>query len=84
MTRGAAAAGVALISSVGSTGGFFGPAIIGWTRELTGSFSGALVFLAVVCIVAALVALRLGGVMRHLLNAGAPGRPGRTDLETAR
>ncbi len=84
LTRSAAAAGVALINSVGSTGGFFGPAIIGWTRGLTGSFSGALVFLAVVCVVAALVALRLGGMMRHLLDANAPSRPGHTDLETAR
>ena len=58
--------------------------MIGWMRELAGSFSGALVFLAVVCVVAALVALRLGSIMRHLLTASAPGHPGRTDPETAR
>lgn len=84
LTRGAAAAGVALINSVGSTGGFFGPAVIGWMRELTGSFSGALIFLAVVCVVAALVALRLGRVMHHLLNTGAPDHPGHAYPETTR
>jgi len=82
LTRGAAAAGVALINSVGSTGGFFGPAVIGWMRELTGSFSGALVFLAVVCVVAAVVALRLGSLMQHLLRTSVPDDPGRAHPET--
>lgn len=84
LTGGAAAAGVALINSVGSTGGFFGPAVIGWIRQVSGSFSGSLVFLATMCVMAALVALLLGGMMRHLLTAGAQTHSARALPGTAR
>ena len=84
LTGGAAAAGVALINSVGSTGGFFGPAVIGWIRQVSGSFSGSLVFLAAMCVMAALIALLLGSMMRHLLTTGAQARSARTLPGTAR
>ena len=41
----AAAAGFALINSVGNLGGFFGPYLTGWVREATGKFSLTLVVL---------------------------------------
>ena len=84
LTGGAAAAGVALINSVGSTGGFFGPAVIGWIRQVSGSFSGSLVFLAAMCVMAALVALLLGSMMEHLLTTSAPARPSGVLPESAR
>jgi ACS family tartrate transporter-like MFS transporter len=34
-----AAAGIAAINATGNLGGFFGPTLIGWTREATGSFT---------------------------------------------
>ena len=40
----AAAAGIALINSVGNIGGFFGPYIIGLVRTCTGTFRGGLLF----------------------------------------
>jgi MFS transporter, ACS family, tartrate transporter len=40
-----AAAGLALINSVGNFGGFFGPTLTGWIRQHTGSFALALVAL---------------------------------------
>jgi ACS family tartrate transporter-like MFS transporter len=40
----AAAAGIALINSVGNLGGFFGPYIIGLVRTYTGTFRGGLLF----------------------------------------
>lgn len=43
----AAAAGFALINSVGNLGGFFGPYLTGWIRETTGKFSLTLVVLGV-------------------------------------
>lgn len=67
LTGTAAAAGIALINSVGSTGGFFGPTIIGWVRDATGGFQGALVFLAVVMAITAVLILALGRSMRDLL-----------------
>ncbi len=84
LTGGAAAAAVALINSVGSTGGFFGPAVIGWIRQATGSFSGSLVFLAAMCVMAAVVALLLGSMMRLLLTTHAQVGPARAVPETAR
>ena len=37
-----AAAGIAAINSIGNLGGFFGPSLIGYARELTGSFTAGL------------------------------------------
>lgn len=57
----AAAAGIALINSIGNLGGFFGPSIIGWMREVSGDYqSGLLTLAGALMIQAALVAsLRL-------------------------
>jgi MFS transporter, ACS family, tartrate transporter len=68
LTRTAAAAGIALINSLGSVGGFFGPVVIGWSREMTGSFAGALTFVAAVLLMAAITALLLGRMMRPILE----------------
>jgi MFS transporter, ACS family, tartrate transporter len=38
----AAAAGIAIINSVGNLGGFFGPYLIGFVRTETGSFQGSM------------------------------------------
>ena len=42
----AAAAGIALINSVGNLGGFVGPTVMGWLRGVTGSYSAGLLVLA--------------------------------------
>ena len=42
----AAAAGLAFINSVGNIGGWFGPTIVGWAADMTGSFRGGLYALA--------------------------------------
>lgn len=46
LTGAAAAAGIALINSIGNLGGYFGPFVVGWIRESTNSFEMALYFLA--------------------------------------
>ncbi len=52
-----AAAGIALINSLGNLGGAVGPSMMGWLRDLTGGYVGGLLVLAGVLIVeAALVA----------------------------
>lgn len=71
LTGTAAAAGIALINSVGSTGGFFGPSIIGWVRDATGGFEGALLFLAAAMVVTAGAILVLGHSMRDMMRAPA-------------
>jgi ACS family tartrate transporter-like MFS transporter len=52
-----AAAGIALINSIGNLGGFVGPYLIGWIREQTGSFSLALIALAMFPLIGALITL---------------------------
>ena len=42
LSRSAAAAGIALINSVGNLGGIIGPMAIGWAKDATQSFAGAL------------------------------------------
>lgn len=55
LTGAGAAAGIALVNSIGNVAGFAGPYIVGLLKEATGSFSAALLFLA--------AALALGGLM---------------------
>jgi MFS transporter, ACS family, tartrate transporter len=42
LTGVAAAGGLAFINSIGTLGGFVGPAVVGWLKDLTGSFSAGL------------------------------------------
>ena len=47
----AAAGGIALINSIAALGGFLSPAVIGWIKTATGSFSIALYGLAALLVV---------------------------------
>jgi ACS family tartrate transporter-like MFS transporter len=70
LTGGSSAVGIALISSVGTTGGFFGPSIVGWLKEFSGSDTGAFVGLAGLALTGSLICLAL----RHAepFRRGAP------------
>jgi ACS family tartrate transporter-like MFS transporter len=46
LTGASAAAGIALINSIGNLGGYLGPFVVGWIRERTQSFEMGLYFLA--------------------------------------
>jgi ACS family tartrate transporter-like MFS transporter len=46
LAAGAAAAGIALANSIGNTGGFLGPTLVGYVTEATGSYAAALCMLA--------------------------------------
>jgi MFS transporter, ACS family, tartrate transporter len=56
LTGSAAAAGIAWINSLGNLGGFFGPSMVGWVKESTGSFAGGLYALAACALLSAVVA----------------------------
>ena len=60
----AAAGGLAFINSVGTLGGFFGPFLMGWLKDLTGSFNSGLFLMAVIVLISAgfAVLLRRVGV----------------------
>nr|WP_310615652.1 MFS transporter [Pantoea cypripedii] len=55
----AAAAGLAAINSIGNLGGFAGPAIIGWLKETTGSFSLAMYCVAGMLLLSAILTLSI-------------------------
>jgi MFS transporter, ACS family, tartrate transporter len=56
----AAAGGLAFINSVGTLGGFFGPFLMGWLKDLTGSFNSGLFLMAVIVLISAGFAALLG------------------------
>ncbi len=71
LTGTGAAAGLALVNSMGNLGGFAGPSMVGVIREATGSFTAALLFLAGALALAAAIALLFGHTTRRR-QAGSP------------
>jgi ACS family tartrate transporter-like MFS transporter len=64
LTGTAAAGAIALINATGNLGGYFGPFIVGWIKDSTGSFEAGLYFLAacsLACALITLVAARAAG-----------------------
>jgi ACS family tartrate transporter-like MFS transporter len=55
LTGTAAASGIAWINSVGNLGGFFGPSVVGWAKDYSGSFAGGLYALAGFALLSAIV-----------------------------
>jgi ACS family tartrate transporter-like MFS transporter len=65
---GAAAAGsIAMINAIGNVGGFVGPFLIGWLKDLTGGFTAGLLAAAAGVLLTGTIALCLGP-----LNANKP------------
>jgi nitrate/nitrite transporter NarK len=58
-----AAGGLAFINSIGTAGGFVGPALMGWLKDVTGSFQNGLLAMAGIMLVAVLLAASLKLVM---------------------
>ena len=56
----AAAAGIAVINSIGNLAGFAGPFAMGWIKDHTGSYTGGLLLLAALGIIAMGIVLVLG------------------------
>jgi len=59
LTGTAAAGGIALINSLGNLSGWLGPFIVGWLRDVTGTTSSGLFFVAGLEVLAALLILLL-------------------------
>lgn len=55
----ALASGLALVNSVGNLGGFFGPFVIGWLRQISGGYRLSLGFLAAILVVNGLIVVAL-------------------------
>ncbi len=59
LTGVAAAGGLAFINSIGTLGGFVGPAVVGWLKDFTGSFSAGLMGMAGFLLLSAVLAVAL-------------------------
>ena len=71
LTGTGAAAGLALVNSMGNLAGLVSPAVIGVIREATGAFTGALLYLAGALLIGALIALMFGQAHRARAATGA-------------
>jgi ACS family tartrate transporter-like MFS transporter len=61
MLRGTAAAGgLALLNSFSNLGGFFGPTLMGWLKEITGTYTLGMSLLAAMLVFAGLATLAIG------------------------
>ncbi len=63
----AAAGGIALINSTGNLAGFVGPSVVGLIRQVTGSFAGGLLAMAMAVLTAGIIALAIPGLGRRQL-----------------
>jgi nitrate/nitrite transporter NarK len=61
----AAAGGLAFINMIGTIGGFAGPAMMGWLRDATGSFTVGLLAMAGIMLVATALAASLRLVVQQ-------------------
>lgn len=75
LTGTAAAAGMALINSVGNVGGFLGPFVVGWIKDSTGSFDNGLYALAGFMLLAAIITTVGVQAPRRRLPAGLQATP---------
>ncbi|UOF92950.1 MFS transporter [Fodinisporobacter ferrooxydans] len=59
LTEAAAAGAIALVNSIGNLGGFFGPYIVGYIKDTTGSFNASMVFLGTLMIISSCIVVFL-------------------------
>jgi ACS family tartrate transporter-like MFS transporter len=71
LTGTGAAAGLALVNSMGNLAGLVSPTIIGVIKQATESFTAALLFLAGALLIGAVIVLLFGQVQRARATAGA-------------
>jgi nitrate/nitrite transporter NarK len=71
LSRGTAAAGIAVVSSLGALGGFFGPYLFGYMKTQTGGPTTSLLLMAGLALAGALVAASLR-VRREIIQTEKP------------
>jgi nitrate/nitrite transporter NarK len=71
LTGTGAAAGLALVNSVGNLGGLAGPSIVGVMKQATGTFTSGLLFLAAALVLGGAVALLFGYTQRTRTTASS-------------
>ena len=77
LTGTGAAAGIALVNSMGNLGGLVGPALIGVLKQQTGTFTASLLFLSGSLALAGIIALLFGHAAGMLFTSSRRGETGR-------
>jgi nitrate/nitrite transporter NarK len=75
LTGFSAASGIAFINSAGNLGGFFGPSIVGFITQKTGTLYGGLAFAGVSMLVAATLVMLLPKAASVRVPLGAKANP---------
>ncbi|OYO28760.1 MFS transporter [Janthinobacterium sp. PC23-8] len=65
LSREAAAGGLAFINAVGSLGGLFGPYMVGWLKDVTGSFKAGLIGMGSMLVLATVLTLILKTIIKE-------------------
>jgi nitrate/nitrite transporter NarK len=65
LSREAAAGGLAFINAVGSLGGLFGPYMVGWLKDVTGSFHAGLIGMGGMLVLATVLTLVLKTIIKE-------------------
>jgi MFS transporter, ACS family, tartrate transporter len=73
LTGAAAASGIAWINSLGNLGGFFGPSIVGWAKNISGSYAGGLYALAAFALMSAIISLFWLRIPKAVVASEEPG-----------
>ncbi|MBV8450479.1 MAG: MFS transporter [Hyphomicrobiales bacterium] len=68
----AAAGAIAFINAIGNLGGYFGPFVVGWIKDETGSFEMGLYFLAICSLLSAVITFVSQGAVHKRENAPMP------------
>lgn len=66
LSREAAAGGIALINATGSLGGLVGPYMVGWLKDVTGSFTAGLLGMGGMLVMATILTL----ILRRIIKEG--------------
>ncbi|WP_374122334.1 MFS transporter [Variovorax boronicumulans] len=72
LTGAAAAAGIAMVNSVGNLGGFVGPYLTGWAKDYFGTYSAGMCVLAAMVTLYGLIICRFLTVMARRATASDP------------
>ncbi len=67
----AAAAGIALVNTIGNLGGSVGPFVIGWLKDRTGGYGAGLYFIAATLLASSFLALLVGRQLAARTKAGS-------------
>ena len=73
LTGAAAASGIAWINSLGNLGGFFGPTVVGWAKNISGSYAGGLYALAAFALMSAVISLFWLRIPKAVVASEEPG-----------